>query len=141
MASYQKFQQYVEDLHHKVHNWSSDAITIALVAAANAPDLAADAVLADLTQISYTNCSTRVLTKTSTGQTSGTFNAIFQDLTLSASGGSVGPFRYVVVYNDTPTSPVDPLVAMWDYGSDYTIADGETFKIDLNNSTGIFSAA
>jgi len=52
-------------------------------------------------------------------------------VTWTASGGSIGPFRYVVLYNDTQTSPADPLIAWWDYGSAVTLADGESFVVDF----------
>src|SRR5258706_9556513 len=106
MASFNKFNQFVEDLAKGVHNLSTGAITAALTAAANAP-VATNTVLANLTQISYTNCSTRLFTTTSCTQTSGTLKLILADLVLTASG-TVGPFRYIVIYNDTPTSPADP---------------------------------
>ena len=78
----------------------SDTLKIALCAAANAP-VAANSVLADLTEIDYTNCSSRDLTVNSSSQTSGTYKLVLADLTLTASGGAVGPFRYAVIYNDT----------------------------------------
>ena len=135
MATYNKFNQFVEDLAHKVHDFNADAFTIALTAAANAP-VATNNVLADLTQISYTNLSSRVLgTPTTKSETSGTYTLLFPDLVLTASGGSVAAFRYVVLYNDTPTSPADPLIAWWDYGSDLTLADTETLTIDFTGST------
>jgi hypothetical protein len=56
------------------------------------------------------------------------------DVVVTASGGTVGPFRYVVLYNDTPTSPADPLVGWWDYGSAITLADTETFTVDFGAS-------
>lgn len=131
MASYVKFQQFVEDLAHQVHGLDSDQLVIALTAAANAPSVSADAVLADLTEISYTNCSSRNVTTASSGQTTGTYTLALTDLVLTASGGTVGPFRYVILYNDTPTSPADPLIGYWDYGSDLTLQDTETFTIDF----------
>lgn len=134
MATFNKFNQFVEDLANGVHNCGSDQFTVALCAAANAP-VATNSVLADLTEASYTNCSTRNLTTSSSGQTSGTFTQLFSDLTLTASGGSVGPFRYVVIYNNTPTSPADPLVGWYDYGSDVTLASGETILIDFTTSS------
>jgi hypothetical protein len=133
MAVYSKFNQFVEDMAEGVHTCSTDQFTVALCAAANAP-VATNSVLADLTQISYTNLSSRDLTTASSGQTSGTFTQLFSDLVLTASG-AVATFRYVVIYNNTPTSPADPLVCWYDYGSDLTLASGETLTIDFTTST------
>ena len=134
MATYNKFNQFVEDLAHKVHDMSSDAFTVALTTAANAP-VATNTVLANLTQVAYTNLSSRVLATPSTsGQTSGTFTQLWPDLVLTASG-AVATFRYVVIYNDTPTSPADPLICWYDYGSDLTLASGETLTIDFTTSS------
>lgn len=133
MATYNKFNQFVEDLADGVHNCSSDSFVVALTAAANAP-VATNTVLANLTQISYTNLSSRALTQTTHGQTSGTFTQLFSDLVLTASG-AVATFRYVVIYNDTPTSPADPLVCWYDYGSDLTLASGETLTLNFTTST------
>lgn len=135
MASYNKFRQFVEDLAKGVHNFTSDStctVTVALCAAANAP-VNTNAVLADLTTISYTNLSSRVVTNITAEHTTGTVTFTADDLVLTASGGSVATFRYVVIYNDDPTSPADPLIAWWDYGSNVTLADGETFTIDFTS--------
>lgn len=129
-----KFNQYVEDLAEGVHNHSSDQHTVALCAAANAP-VASNTVLANLTEISYTNLSSRNLTVSTSAQSSGTYTLLFADLTLTASGGAVAAFRYVVVYNNTPTSPADPLMFWYDYGSDLTLSDGESLLIDFTTST------
>lgn len=134
MATYNKFQQTVEDMAEGVYKCSTDQFTVALCEAANAP-VATNSVLADLTQISYTNCSSRDLTTSASGQTSGTFTHLFADLVLTASGGTVGPFRYVVIYDNTPTSPADPLLCWYDYGSDITLASGETLTIDFTTSS------
>ena len=136
MASFNKINSFVEDLSEGVHNLGSGALTVALTAAANAP-VATNTILANLTQISYTNCSTRAITTSSSSQTSGTYKLVLADLVLTASGGTVGPFRYVVIYNDTPTSPADPLIGWYDYGSDVTLADGETFTIDFDATNGV----
>lgn len=130
MATFNAFDQFVEDLAHGVHDLETDQLVLAFCAAANAP-VAGNSVLADLTQISYTNASSRNITTSSSGQTSGTYTLALTDLVLTASGGTVGPFRYVVLYNDTPTSPADPLIGFWDYGSDITLQDTETFTTDF----------
>lgn len=133
MASFNKFNQFVEDLAKGVHNFTSDStctVTVALCAAANAP-VATNSVLADLTQVAYTNLSSRVVTGITAEQTSGTVHFTATDLVLTASG-SVATFRYVVLYNDDPTSPADPLIGYYDYGSDVTLSNGETFTIDFS---------
>lgn len=134
MATYNKFNQFVEDLALGVHDSDTDQFTIALCAAANAP-VATNAILGNLTEIAYTNLSSRNLTTSTSAETSGTFTQLFADLVLTASGGAVATFRYVVIYNNTPTSPADPLVGYYDYGSDLTLADGESLTIDFTTST------
>lgn len=139
MATFNKFNQFVEDLAEKVHNLGADALTIALTAAAAAP-VATNSILGNLTQISYTNLSARVPTISSSVQTTGTYKLILADLVLTASG-VVAAFRYVVLYNDTPTSPADPLIGWYDYGSDLVLASGETFTIDFDGSGGVLTIA
>jgi len=139
MASYNKFQAFVENIAEKVHNLGADALTIALTTNANAP-VATNAVLADLTQISYTNLSARVPTISSSAQSSGTYKLVLADLVLTASG-AVATFRDVVLYNDTPSSPADPLISWWDYGSDVTLANGETFTLDFDGTNGVLQIA
>ncbi len=139
MAAFQKFNQFVEDIAKGVHNLATGAITVALCAAANAP-VASNSVLANLTQISYTNLSSRAVSTTSCVQTSGTLKLILVDLVLTASG-TVAAFRYVVLYNDTPTSPADPLIGFYDYGSDLTLLNGETFTIDFDGVNGVLTIA
>lgn len=135
MATFNKFNQFVEDVAHGVHDLETDQIVVALCASANAP-VATNAVLADLTQIAYTNLSSRNVTTTSSAETSGTYKLTLTDLVLTASGGSVAAFRYIVLYNDTPTSPADPLIGWYDYGSSLTLNDTETLTIDFDDAGG-----
>lgn len=139
MAAFNKFNQFVEDIAKGVHNLATGALTIALCATANAP-VATNSVLANLTQISYTNLSTRLCTTTSCVQTSGTLKLLIVDLVLTASG-TVAAFQYVVLYNDTPTSPADPLIGYYDYGSALTLNNGETFTIDFDGTNGVLTIA
>lgn len=133
MASFNKFQSWVEYMAEGA-NCGSDQFIIALTAAANAP-VNTNSVLVDLTQISYTNCSTRSLTTTSSSQTGGTYKLVVADLTLTASGGTVGPFQYVVMYDDTVSGK--PLVGWWDNGSEITMADTATTFLDFSAANGV----
>jgi hypothetical protein len=136
MATYTKFQQFVEDLAHGVHNFDSNTIKVALSSAANAPSASADAVLADITTIAAPAVDSVTLTKGSSGQTSGTYKYVPNDLTMTASG-AVGPFQYVIIYNDTAAS--DPLICFFDYGSEVTLHANDTLKLDFG--TELFSLA
>jgi hypothetical protein len=137
MASFNKFNAFVEHLAEKVHNLETDALKIMLV---NSPaPAAANSVKADLTEISAGNGYTAggpTAVVASSGQTAGLYKLVLNDLTITASGGSIGPFRYFVLYNDTPTSPADPLIGFWDYGSALTLADGESVTIDFSPTNG-----
>jgi hypothetical protein len=136
MASPTFFQQFKENLFKGVFDFSSDAscsVTVALCAAASAP-VATNSVLADLTTIAYTNLSSRVVTGITAEHTTGTVTLTANDLVLSASGGSVATFRYVVLFDDDPTSPADPLICFYDYGSNLTLADGESLTLDFGAS-------
>lgn len=130
MAIYNKFNQFAEDIAEKVHNLGSDALTVALT---NTLPVATNSVLGNITEISYTNLSSRLLTTSSSAQASGTYSLVLADKVLTASG-SVGPFRYIVIYNDTPTSPADPLIGWYDYGASITLNASETLTIDFGTS-------
>lgn len=127
MPAFNKFNTFVEHLAEGVHNLGSNQLVVALT---NTLPTAANSVLADITQISYTNLSSRNVTTASSSQTSGTYSLVCNDLVLTASG-AVATFRYVVLYNDTPTSPADPLIGWYDYGAAVTLANAETFTVDF----------
>ena len=133
MATFNKFNSFVEALAEKVHNLGSDQLVVALCAAANAP-VATNTQLTDLTQISYTNLSSRNITTASSAQSSGTYKLTLTDLVLTASG-TVATFRYVVIYNDTATN--DELIGWYDYGANVSLINGETFTIDFDGTNGV----
>lgn len=135
MAAYNKFNAFVEHRNEKVHNLGADTLKDMLV---NSPaPVATNTVKADLTEITAANgyaAGGSTVTISSSAQSSGTYSLVGNDVTITASGGSVGAFRYAVFYNDTPTSPADPLISWWDYGSAITLLDGESFLIDYGAS-------
>lgn len=137
MAAFVKLPGFVEHLAEKTHNLGSDTLTVALSNTAPGSEstppsgTTAACILANVTQVSYTNLSSRVLTTSASAQSGGTYSLTVNDLVLTSTGGSTGPLRYVYIYNDTATSPADALIGYYDYGSSITLADGETLTLDF----------
>jgi len=134
MATFNKFYSFVEALSEKVHNLGSDTLTVAL---SNTLPVNTNTVLANITQITYTNVSTRVLAGVTSAQTTGTYKLDANDLVLTASG-TVPTFRYVVLFNDTATN--DELIGWYDYGAAVDLLNGETFTITWD-AAGILTLA
>lgn len=134
MATYVKFQQFVEDLLSGVHDLSASGDTLKVYLTNNSPDVANDAVKTDLAGITEENGYAPEDIQNSISRSGGTASLVAVDVTFTASGGSFGPFRYAVIYNDTPTSPADPLVAYYDHGSSISIADTKAFIVDFGAS-------
>jgi len=134
MASFVKFNSFVEALGREVHQLNTDTLKIALT---NTAPNATDTQLSAITQIAngngYTTGGTAVA-NTSYSQTSGTAKLAGDDVVFTATG-SMGPFRYAVLYNYTATN--DELIGCWDYGSSITLASGETFTVDFNGTNGV----
>jgi hypothetical protein len=139
MATFNKFNSFVEALAEKVHNLGSDTLTVALT---NSAPLATNTQLSNITQISYTNIQNgtttgRNLAGVTSAQTSGTYKLDANDLVLTATG-TVPTFRYVVLYNDTATN--DELIGWYDYGAAVDLLNGETFTITWD-AAGILTLA
>lgn len=136
MATFNKYNAFVEHLAEKVHNLGSDTLKVLLTN--TAPNAATHAVRADAGEIAGGNGYTsggNAVAQTSSAQTGGVYTlAVSDPATWVAAGGAIGPFRYAVLYNDTPTSPADPLIGWWDYGSSITLGIGETFTVDVGAS-------
>lgn len=140
MASFNKFNSFVEALAEKKHDLGADTLKVLLT---NTAPVATNSVKADLTEISAGNGYTaggNTAAVTSSAQTSGTYKLVLGDpATFTASGGSVGPFRYAVLYNDTASNK--ELIGWWDYGSSITLASGESFAVDFDPTTGVLTLA
>lgn len=134
-VSFSKINSFVKNLAEQKIDLSGNGLTIALT---NTPHNAAWDELADLTQISYTNLSSRVCTVSSSSQTAGTYKLVLADLTLTASG-AVGPFQYFYLYDDNSTG--DKLIGYYDYGSTITLSTGETVTLDFDASNGVLTIA
>lgn len=140
MATFNKFNSFVEYLAEGVMNLGSDTFKVMLT---NTAPVATNSVKSDLTEISAGNGYTaggNTAAITSSSQTSGTYKLVLADpATWTASGGTIGPLRYAVLYDDTPTSPAKPLIGWWDYGSSITLNVNETFTVDFNGTTGVLT--
>lgn len=139
MATFNKFNSFVEALAEKVHNLGSDSLKIMLT---NSAPSASNTQKSDLTDISAGNGYTAggaAATISSSSQTGGTYKLVLADVVFTASGGSIGPFRYFVLYNDTATNK--ELIGWWDYGSSISILAGETATWDADATTGILTIA
>jgi len=137
MAAFSKFQPFVEGLAHGHHNFGTATFKLALTNAAN-PPLTAEAAKSQLTEISYANMGAvnPTLTTSSSGQATGTYDLVLDDYTITASGGPVAGFRYVVIYNSSSTTTTDALVGWYDYLSDLVLADGESLVVDFDSNGG-----
>jgi len=138
MATYNKFQSFVEAVAEKSHNLGADTLKVALT---NTAPVNTNTVLANITQIAngngYTTGGTAATTSSS-AQSSGTYKLVLADVVFTATG-AMGPFRYAVLYNATAAS--GELIGWWDYGSSITLASGETFTVDFDATNGVLQIA
>lgn len=138
MATFNKFNAFAENLAEKVFDLGSDTLKVMLT---NTAPSASNAVKADITEISAGNGYTAggtAATISSSAQTSGTYKLVLADVVFTATG-TIGPFRYAVLYDDTSAS--DQLIGWWDYGSSITVYNGETFTVDFNATSGVLTLA
>lgn len=136
MAAFNKYQQFAEDLGNKVHDLFGTNDVLKVMLSNTAPNAATHAVRADVTELGTANGYTSggADTQNDGTESGGTLTVTGVDIVFTAAGGSIGPFRYAILYNDTPTSPADPLIGWWDYGSAITLLDTETFTVDFGAS-------
>jgi hypothetical protein len=140
MPTLTKFYSFVEAIHEKKHNLGSDTLKVLLTN--TAPSLS-NTQKSDISgELSTANGYTSggaTVTVTSSAQSSGLYTLIATDVTWTASGGSIGPFRYAVFYNDTATN--DELIGYLDYGYSITVASGQTFTLDFDAVSGLYYAS
>lgn len=139
MAAYNKFNQYVEDVSKGVHDLSTDTLKVMLT---NVAPVATNTVKSNLTEIAAGNgysAGGNTVTVTTSGQTGGTFTLDGDNVVFTASGGAIATFQYAVLYNDTPASPLDPLIGWWNNGTPINLADGESCTITFDGVNGIFT--
>lgn len=136
MAVYNKFNQFVKDLIDGKHNFSSNTFKVFLTNTAPTVTMTAKT---DMTEIAAGNGYTaggNTATIT-TSVASGVAKVSASNTTFTASGGTIGPFQYAVLYNDTTAG--DPPIAWWDYGTAITLANTEALTIVFDATNGIFT--
>ena len=134
MAAFVKFQDFVEQLGKGVHQLHAAGHMLKVYLTNNTPDVALDAVIADLVGITEQNGYAAADIQNDYTEAAGTGTMTGVDVVWTGTGAGFGPFRYVVLYNDTPAAPLDPLIAYWDYGSSISVLSGETFTVDFGAS-------
>jgi len=133
-SAFNKFNSFTEALAEKVHNLGSDTLEVALT---NTAPVSINTQLSNITQISYTFLNARTVTVSGSAQTSGVYKLTITDKTLTSTGGSTGPFRYVVLFNQTATN--DELIGWYDYGSSITLGDGESLLLNFDDAAGVLT--
>jgi hypothetical protein len=122
------------DITNKVHNFTSDTIRLALSSTAPAPGTTF--LLANVTNITAGNGyiaavegagKAAPLTVSRSGQT--TTVAHTATVVWTATGGPIAAFRYVIWWNDTPTSPANPVIGWIDHGSTINMAVSDTYTL------------
>lgn len=133
-ATFVKYECFSEHLAEKVHDLNADTLKVML--SNTAPNVSTHAVRADAAEISAGNgyVAGGVDIENATSRTGATTSVTGVDKVITASGGSIGPFRYAIVYNDTPASPLDPLIGYLDYGGSQTLLNGQSLNVDFGSS-------
>jgi type IV pilus biogenesis protein CpaD/CtpE len=139
MASFNKFNAFVNDLASKVHNLGADTLKVMLT---NTAPVATNAIKTDITELTagsgYTAGGTQA-TLVSSAQSGGTYMLKLNNVTFTASGGSIGPFRYCVLYNATPAN--GNLIGYYDYGTALTVTAGNSFQVQFDGTNGVLQLA
>jgi hypothetical protein len=133
-SAFFKFNSFTEAVAEKVHNLGADQLEVALT---NTLPVNTNTVLANITQITYTFLNARTVTVSGSAQTAGVYKLSITDKTLTSTGGSTGPFRYVVLFNQTATN--DELIGWYDYGSSITLGDGESLLLNFDDANGVLT--
>lgn len=134
-----KFQDFAEQVLRAKHDFGSHTLKAALT---NTLPAVGNTVLADIAQIAATGgyvAGGYALDSVVLAEAGGVAKLTIADEVITATGGSIGPFRYVVLYNDTQASPADALIGWLDYGAAITLADGESLTLDFDGANGVLT--
>lgn len=142
MATYNKFNLFTQDLCEAVHNFKSGGQTFNVMLTNTAP-VATNHLYGDISANELANgggyTTGGISSAMSDSSSSGVEKVLATNVTWTGSGGGTGSFRYVVIYNTTPTTPLKPLVAWYDFGSSISLAAGDTFTVSFDATNGFFT--
>jgi hypothetical protein len=134
MVAFNKIQDFVEQLGLARHELNANTLRVALARSTD-PPVATDTVLADITQPTGTGYTAGGEdTQNTWAEAGGTATLTGTKVVWTAGAGNWQSFRYVMLHNDDTTTPTDQLIGWWDYGSDLTLGNGETFSVKFNGS-------
>jgi hypothetical protein len=141
MAAFNKFNVFVQDLaygNHVLKTAGGNTLKVCLVNTLPTASLTGYSGLSgEPANANGYVTGGQVVTVSGSSQTSGTYKLTITDAAWTASGGSIGPFQYAVLYNDTAVGK--PLIGWWDYGSSISLASGETFTVDYDAGNGVLT--
>lgn len=135
MAAYNKFNSFVEALAEGSHNLQADALKVMLTNSAPSAANTASTDIAEITAGHGYSAGGAAATVSSSAQTGGTYKLVLADVTITASGGTIGPFRYAVLYNSTSGK----LIGWYDYGSAQTLNDTDQLIVDFDGANGVLT--
>lgn len=138
-ATFNKFNQFVADLANKVHNLGSDVLKVML---SNTAPVATNTVKANIVEIAAGNgyvAGGNQATQISSSQVGGTEILKLNNFVFQGAGGSIGPFRYLILYNSTPIA--GPLIAWFDFGQSISVANGDSLIVIFDPVNGILQIA
>jgi hypothetical protein len=133
MATFTKYQDTVQQIFTAIHNLTAAGHVVKAAIHSDAPTVATDDELADLTQTSgtgYTAGGEDI--QNDMTEASGTATVTAVDVTWTGGAGGFTAARYISIHNDTSTT--DKLLGSWDYGGNFTVANTETFTLDFGAS-------
>jgi len=142
MATFNKFNQFTQDLCEGKYNFASSGATFKVMLTNTAP-VASNKIYSDISANELANgggyTTGGATTAMSDSTASGTEKVFAGDVTWTASGSGMGPFRYAVIYCSSQATPLKPLVAWYDNGGAVTLAAGNTFTVDFDGTLGFFT--
>jgi hypothetical protein len=139
MAAFNKFNAFVADVANKVHNLGADTLKVMLT---NTAPVATNAIRSDIVEIAAGNgysAGGGAAAPVSSAQAGGTYALKLNNVTFTAAGGSIGPFRYCVLYNSTPAN--GNLIGFYDYGASLTVTSGNSFQVQFDAANGVLQLA